>query len=49
MAVELYLASLLVTGQKNDAETAYLADLASKLELTAELVEEIHREAALVS
>jgi uncharacterized membrane protein YebE (DUF533 family) len=49
MAVELYLASLLVTGQKNDAETAYLADLASKLELAPELVEEIHREAALVS
>ena len=49
MAVELYLASLLVTGQKNEAETSYLADLATKLDLQPELVEEIHREAALVS
>lgn len=49
MAIELYLASLLVTGQKNDAEATYLADLASKLELAPELVDEIHREAALVS
>ena len=49
MAVELYLASLLVTGQKNDAEKAYLSSLASELELAPELVEEIHREAALVS
>lgn len=48
MAVELYLASLLVTGQKNEAEKNYLADLASKLELAPELVEEIHKEAALV-
>lgn len=49
MAVELYLASLLVTGQKNEAEKSYLAELASKLELAPELVQEIHREAALVS
>jgi len=49
MAVELYLASLLVTGPKNDAEKDYLSDLASKLDLAPELVEEIHREASLVS
>ena len=49
MAVELYLASLLVTGPKNDAEKSYLSDLATKLELAPELVEQIHREAALVS
>ena len=49
MAVELYLASLLVTGPKNDAEKSYLADLASKLDLAPELVNDIHKEAALVS
>ena len=49
MAVELYLASLLVTGQKNDAEKKYLSDLASKLDMAPELVEQIHQEAALVS
>jgi len=49
MAVELYLASLLVTGQKNDAEKSYLAKLASELKLADDLIEQIHREAALVS
>lgn len=49
MAVDLYLASLLVTGQKNDAEKAYLAELASELKLAEDLVKELHREAALVS
>jgi len=49
MSVELYLASLLVTGQKNEAEKTYLSALASALKLEPELVEEIHREAALVS
>lgn len=49
MAIELYLASLLVTGQKNDAEKSYLSALATELELAPALVEELHREAALVS
>ncbi|QEG21936.1 tellurite resistance TerB family protein [Mariniblastus fucicola] len=49
MSVEIYLASLLVTGQQNAAEKAYLAELASKLELAPELVDQIHREAALVT
>ena len=49
MAVELYLASLLVTGQKNDAEKSYLSDLAKSLNLAPELVNELHREASLVS
>lgn len=49
MAIELYLASLLVTGQKNEAEKSYLSDLAEALKLAPELVSEIQREAALVS
>ena len=49
MAVELYLASLLVTGQKNDAEKSYLASLATELKLADDLVAQIHREAAMVS
>ena len=49
MAVELYLASLLVTGKKNDAEKSYLAKLADELKLAPELVDQIQREAALVS
>ena len=49
MAVEIYLASLLVTGKKNDAEKSYLEKLAAELKLTPELVDQIHREAALVS
>jgi len=39
----------LVTGQKNDAEKSYLAKLASELKLADDLIEQIHREAALVS
>ena len=49
MSVELYLASLLVTGQKNDAEKSYLSDLAKNLNLAPDLVNELHREASLVS
>lgn len=48
MAIELYLASLLVTGQKNDAEKSYLAELAKCLGLAPDLVNELHREAAMV-
>ncbi len=49
LAVDLYLASLVVTGQQNDAEERYLQELAAKLKLDSELVNEIRKEAALVS
>ena len=48
-AVELYLASLLVTGKKNQAEKDYLSSLASELGLESDLVDQIQREAALVT
>ena len=44
-AVEIYLASKLVIGEGGDKEMAYLNDLASKLELPGDLVEEVVAEA----
>lgn len=40
-AVEVYLASLLVTGEQSESERAYLNDLASALGLDAELVKQL--------
>ena len=45
MGVELYLASLAVTGLGNDKDEAYLSELAGKLNLPSDLVEEIRSEA----
>lgn len=49
MAVDLYLASLVITSEKNDAEERYLQELADQLKLDPSLVTEIRKEAALVS
>lgn len=49
MAADLYLASLVITSEKNDAEERYLQDLADQLKLDPALVTEIRKEAALVS
>lgn len=45
MGVELYLASLAVTGIGDEQDEKYLSELAGKLELPAELVEEVRNEA----
>ena len=45
MGVELYLASLAVTGAGNSADEAYLSELATNLNLPSDLVEEIRSEA----
>lgn len=45
MGVELYLASLAVTGVGNDKDEQYLDELAEKLNLAPELVQEIRTEA----
>lgn len=45
MGVELYLASLAVTGVGGEQDEKYLSDLASKLKLPADLVKEVREEA----
>jgi uncharacterized membrane protein YebE (DUF533 family) len=49
MAIEIYLASLLIVGQQIESEKQYLSELAQQLKLQPDLVAEIERQAALVS
>ena len=44
MGVELYLASMVVTGEKNADEQKYLSDLASELKLDPQLVQNLRSE-----
>lgn len=46
-AVEIYLASKLVIDEANDRELAYLNELADKLDLPGELVQEVDSEAGI--
>lgn len=44
MGVELYLASMVVSGEKNEQEQKYLSDLATNLKLDPKLVEDLRAE-----
>lgn len=44
MGVELYLASMVVTGEKNADEQKYLSELASELKLDPALVQNLRTE-----